>query len=304
MKTFVRKKIGSSISPSKVTSVRSFENMCLSSFPVSAEATNKRDPLSLITEHHVQSALKNDKGDEAQLLTWNIKNFTEKGDNMATVVTRVVVDYHMGFETHQTSYIVKLNPCISSVLSDTTMAGIFAKEVNFYEEILPDLNRVLKNAGQEPLRMPKIIYSSLPKDNEIVFLEDLGRKGFVVVDRYKGQNEVNVRLAIKELSRLHASSVLLQAEAPDINLTERYPLLLKDWIMCPEEEKKNLNKMMSGNYDKAVTVLKYRGRHSTAAWVERIQSKVLDVLQEQLTRRPPFEVICHGDLWNNNMLFR
>ncbi|KAK3874030.1 hypothetical protein Pcinc_021004 [Petrolisthes cinctipes] len=273
---------------------------------VSAEATGKRDPLSFITEQHVKSALRKDKGDEAQLLTWNINNFTEKGDNVATVVTSVVVHYHLGSETHQTSYIIKLNPCITAAaFSDSFMNMVFEKEVNFYEEILPDLNHMLKNAGEESLRMPELFHSSLEENNELLFLNDLRQKGFVMVDRYKGQDEAHVRLALKELSRLHASSILLQAKAPDTNLTEKYPSLDKDWLNCSEEEEKEkLHHMFSGSFDNAIVTLKGCERHAAAAWVEKIRSNIVDLFQEQLTKIPPFEVICHGDFWNNNMLFR
>ncbi|KAK3894911.1 hypothetical protein Pcinc_001359 [Petrolisthes cinctipes] len=274
------------------------------SFSVSAEATGKRDPLNFITEQHVKSALRKEKGDEAQLLIWNINNFTEKGDNMATVVTSVVVDYHLGSETHQTSYIIKLNPCITSALNDLFTNMIFEKEVNFYEKILPDLNHILNNAGQESLRIPELFHSSLEENNELVFLSDLRRKGFVMVDKFKGQDEAHVRLALKELSRLHASSILLQAKAPDTNLTERYPSLNKDWRNCTGEKKERLHQIFSGRYDNAIVILKGCERHTVAAWVERILPNVVDLFQEQFTKIPPFEVICHGDFWNNNMLFR
>ncbi|KAK4322193.1 hypothetical protein Pmani_006992 [Petrolisthes manimaculis] len=273
---------------------------------MSAEATDKRDPLSFITEQHVKSALRKDKGDEAQLLTWNINNFTEKGDNVATVVTSVVVQYHLGSQNHQTSYIIKLNPCITAAaFSDSFMNMVFKKEVIFYEEILPDLNHMLKKAGQESLRMPELFHSSLEENNELVFLNDLRQKGFVMVDRYKGQDEAHVRLAIMELSRLHASSILLQTKAPDTKLTEKYPSLDKDWLNCSEkEEKEKLQQMLSGSYDNAFVTLKACERHTAAAWVEKIRPNIVDLFQEQLTKIPPFEVICHGDFWNDNMLFR
>ncbi|KAK4315795.1 hypothetical protein Pmani_012989 [Petrolisthes manimaculis] len=274
------------------------------SFSVSAEATIKRDPLSFITEQHVKSALRKEKGDDAQLLVWSINNFTEKGDNTATVVTSVVVDYHLGSETHQTSYIIKLNPCIMSTLSVLFTTMIFEKEVNFYEEILPDLNHMLNNAGQESLRMPELFHSSLKENNELVFLNDLRRKGFAMVNKFKGQDETHVRLALKELSRLHASSILLQAKAPDTNLMERYPSLNKDWYNCTDEMKKMLHQVFSGKYDNAIEILKGCERHTVAAWVEKIRPNIVDLFQEQLTKIPPFEVICHGDFWNNNMLFR
>ncbi|KAK3868493.1 hypothetical protein Pcinc_026118 [Petrolisthes cinctipes] len=271
---------------------------------MSAEATEKRDPLSLITEQHVKSALRKDKGDEAQLLTWNINNFTKKGDNLATVVTSVVIDYHLGSETHQTSYIIKLNPCITSAFTDSFTNMVFEKEVNFYEEILPDLNHMLKNAGQELLRMPELFHSSLEENKELIILKDLRRRGFVMVEKFKGQDEAHVMLALKELSRLHASSILLQAKAPDTNLSERYPSLDKDIIYCTGEKKEKLQKMFSGGYNNAIMILKSCERHTAAAWLERNLPNVLDLFQEHLEKIPPFKVICHGDFNNNNILFR
>ncbi|KAK4307918.1 hypothetical protein Pmani_020366 [Petrolisthes manimaculis] len=276
-------------------------------FSVSTEATEKRDPLSLITEQHVKSALRKDKGDEAQLLTWNINNFTKKGDNLASVVTSVVIDYHLahlGSETHQTSYIIKLNPCITSAFTDSFTNMVFEKEVNFYEEILPDLNHMLNNTGQESLRMPELFHSSLEENKELMFLNDLRRREFVMVEKFKGQDEAHVRLALKELSRLHASSILLQAKAPDTNLSQRYPSLDKDFLYSTGAKKERLQKMFSGGYDNAIVILKSCERHTAAAWLERNLPNVLDLFQEHLEKIPPFKVICHGDFSNNNILFR
>lgn len=268
--------------------------------------SNKKDPLSLITEQHVTSALRKDKGVEARLLKWNISNFTENGDNLATVVTRVVVDYSIGNsrETQQTSYIVKVNPCLSAGVHDVVTSLMFEKEAKFYEEVIPDLNDMLQKAGQESLRMPKLLHSSQEKGRELLFLEDLRLREFVMVEKFKGQDETHIRLALKELSRLHAASVLLQAKAPDVDLTVRHPALGKDWKNTTGEDKETLTKMISGNYQNAVGILKCCKRHTAATWVERNVSNAWDLFQEHLARNPPFEVLCHGDFWNNNMLFR
>ncbi|KAK3869989.1 hypothetical protein Pcinc_024733 [Petrolisthes cinctipes] len=267
---------------------------------VATPATSKRDPLTFITDHHVKSALRKDKGDEAQLLTWNINHFT---DNNTTIVTSVVVDYLLGSNTHHTTYIIKLNPCITGFRGSFTSV-LFEKEVNFYEEILPELNDMLKTAGQEALRMPELIHFSKEEGNEFLFLKDLRSRGFRLFDKYEGQDEAHIRLVLKELSRLHASSFLLQAKASDFHLTERYPSLDKDWIKCTDEEKEKLIKMLSRNYINAAVILKCCKRDTAAAWVERNVSNCVDLFQEQVTRIPPFEVICHGDIWNDNMLFR
>lgn len=278
------------------------------SFPVSVEATGKsKDPLSLITEQHVTSALKKDKGDKTHLFNWTINNFTHNGDNLASVVTRLVVDYTPNVTSHQTqqtSYIIKINPCLTAGLHDVVTSMMFEKEVNFYEEVLPDLNDVLQKTGQETLRMPRLIHASQEEGSELLFLEDLRPRGFVMVDKFTGQDEAHIRLALKELSKLHAASILLQAKTPNMNLTARYPVLGKDWVNSTGDDKEKLINMISGNYQNAVQILKCCKRHTAAAWVQRNTSNSVDLLKQLLARSPPFEVICHGDFWNNNMMFR
>ncbi|KAG7177252.1 hypothetical protein Hamer_G000524, partial [Homarus americanus] len=61
---------------------------------------------SLVTEAHVKAVLKADKGNDILLTSWAIEDFTEKGDNLATVVTSVKVMFSHNDSVQRISYVV------------------------------------------------------------------------------------------------------------------------------------------------------------------------------------------------------
>ena len=53
----------------------------------------KVDPHELVTEEGVKAALKSRYGSDADLVTWEVHDFTSKGDNYLSFVTSVLVKY-------------------------------------------------------------------------------------------------------------------------------------------------------------------------------------------------------------------
>lgn len=108
-----------------------------------------------IKEQHIKATLKADKGEKAELLSWTIVDFTDVGDNYATVVTSVKVIYRLRGKEECKSYIVKVNSDKGLPFLKPITPFLFQKESGFYEYIVPLLNEVLAEARVEPLRFPK-----------------------------------------------------------------------------------------------------------------------------------------------------
>lgn len=260
-------------------------------------------PQDLIRKHHLEATLAKDKGPDARLLSWAIKDFTEKGDNMATCVTSVEVKYSLNDADHHTSYVVKLNPLRKGVALEEMTSKIFKKEINFYTDILPDLNSALEKAGLSRLRVPTFYFADSTAGSEMIFFEDLRVRGFKMADRRKGLDVAHANLVLEELAKLHAASYVLQIKTGD--LTDRHPKLLEDWMTSTGEEGEFVQNMMANNMNGAINLLdKIEGYDSVLQWAKRTQNTWMDLFRDLLARKAPFEVICHGDCWNNNFLFR
>lgn len=255
---------------------------------------------SLITEEAVKEALKAHKGGEARLTSWQIKDFTSKGDNYASVVSSVELDFDLNGNDESITYIVKINPCHGMESFEETTHTIFLKEAEFYIKLLPQLNGVLREHELSPLAVPECHYGTLEKKKELIFLEDLRPRGFRMFDRRKGLDVAHASLVLKELARLHAASLLLQKKDPEYS---KDTLLHRGWINITDDGFGMLQ-VLEGVMDTGIMMLKKVGGYeSSITWAESTKSKLREIFEKQM-EPCKHQVICHGDAWNNNLLFK
>ncbi|XP_042221401.1 uncharacterized protein LOC121865911, partial [Homarus americanus] len=276
-------------------------------YPVATtETTKSAGPQNNITETYVEKVLKADKGNDAQLTSWSIKDFTQKGDNYATVVTSVSVNFSLHGQNQSVSYVVKINPQRDLGKDFSDMFGaIFRKEAEFYEKIIPLLNSELTTLGLRQLRMAKWYYSFLEEGREMIFLEDLRPRGYQMFDRRKGMDVPHATLVLQELARMHAASRFLQARTPDQDLLDKFKTIKTDWLNCTDSGGQMFHNMISTHFSIAEELLhKVEGYEVAEQWIIKNKGDCSSILASQLMRNAKFDVICHGDCWNNNLLFR
>ncbi|XP_063597723.1 uncharacterized protein LOC134774290 [Penaeus indicus] len=255
-----------------------------------------------ITQESVEAALKNDKGSDARLVSFTVQECTKKGDNFATLVVRVNVNFSKETGYYSTSYIVKCDPRRLKALQDFIYVG-FQKELVFYQQLSHELQLQLQDAGQTPLKVPRCFYASFEENREVIFLEDLAPKGFKMSDRNVGVDAAHTKLILEELAGLHAASYLLKAKIPDLN--KRYPILNLDWLTYADSARRSTQGLFSDIMDSASKLLRHIGGYEGAvAWLDKNKLRAAEMIETELRRVPPFDVLCHGDCWINNVLFR
>lgn len=257
---------------------------------------------SLLTNHLMQQVLEADKGSDASLTSWSFDNFTNEGDNYSTYVTSIKVAYSQEGVALETTYVAKLNPCQSISESGNLTSSMFEKEGQFYTTLEPALSLQLTALGHESLRVPKNHHVCLDRGREFMIMEDLRIHGFRMHDRRKGLDTSHVVLVMKELASLHAASILLKINrGPELlNI-----VLAKDWMNYDKATHDFLKVKYSGHVDNAIVTLeKVGGYDRTVAWLQRVKPRALEILEEQTKNADVFNVVCHGDCWNNNVLFR
>ncbi|XP_047500993.1 uncharacterized protein LOC125047012 [Penaeus chinensis] len=201
-----------------------------------------------------------------------------------------------------TSYIVKCDPRRIKVLQDFTYIG-FQKELVFYQQLVHELQLQLQDAGQTPLKVPRCFYTSFEENREVIFLEDLGPKGFKMSDRKVGVDAAHTKLILEELAGLHAASYLLKAKIPDLN--KKYPILNLDWLTYADNARRSTQGLFSDVMDTASKLLHHIGGYEGAvAWLDKNKLRAAELIENELRSVPPFDVLCHGDCWINNVLFR
>ncbi|XP_028894688.2 uncharacterized protein LOC105210039 [Zeugodacus cucurbitae] len=173
-------------------------------------------PLWLTTEY-LEPILGQYKNDQGLFITkMDIKPATKKGDNYASVMTRVSVDFVLSSkETDHASYIVKTShesdPFISDIMSQY---DIYNTEMLMYQQVLPKLTELLQEIGDKDKLFADTIY--VDYEHSAIIFEDLAVLKFVTPDRLVGMDEAQTMLTLKKLAKMHATAAVLNERMPGV----------------------------------------------------------------------------------------
>lgn len=106
-----------------------------------------------LTDDLLREGLKKDKGEAAQLVSWRCEDFTKLGDNYATFVTSVKIEYKekgQG-ESREVSYVTKIAHQLTGSMNNIT-SMVFHREGASFIEILPAVNEALKEVHMDAIR--------------------------------------------------------------------------------------------------------------------------------------------------------
>lgn len=147
--------------------------------------------------------------------TVQVKYALPKGENYASVIYRAQVGYScLGQSSTTCSYIIKAvaeTPLAKRTLDEYDVHG---KEMDVYQLVIPELTRLLKSIGDTSELCPKALCVDRSKD--VIILNDVSQKEFVMVDRIKGLDSTHTKMALKSMAKLHASSLKLSESDPTI----------------------------------------------------------------------------------------
>lgn len=171
-----------------------------------------------------------------------------------------------------------------------------------YTLILPSLNNLLSNPSLENYQpiSANLLYTIRDLPQQTIVMQDLKAQGFKMADRTRGLDFKHSLLVMKQIGRYHAASVVLQEKKP-----ENFVCFLEGLYGSEAFE-------TSGYFfSKGTTNL----AQEVAKWPhfkERFSKKLLNLADNAYTKfldslkrcEEEFNVLCHGDLWLNNMMFR
>ena len=272
------------------------------------ESSSATNPHELVKSIDVAHALRNACGQHAQLDSFEIKDFTKKGDNYACVVSSVKVQYKLNGKSDSISFVVKLNPCRGNMGMGAMSDVVFKKESEFYEKIMPKLNGVLKRNGLTDIRAPVHYFSVTKPSAQVIYLEDMRTKGYKMCDRKKGMDEHHTYLILQELGRFHAASVIWMnaQENKEVDLKETYDALKEAMdMMYADQSDSNIGNMFTDYLEKSAVVAENnKGYEYVAEYLRGSKGGVVEKFQRVMDCPDNIKVINHGDCWNNNFLFR
>ncbi|XP_045598758.1 uncharacterized protein [Procambarus clarkii] len=257
-----------------------------------------------VTDEIVQKAVRAARGPDAQLVSWKIKDFTNKGDNYACLVTSVVVQYTLGDLQKETTFVAKMMRTQNSGGFSDMVRKSFKREDACLAEIVPRMNKILKELGLREIGIAKTYYTSCETGKELLLLEDLRTRGFKMFDRRRGMDIPHARLVLTELGMLHAASLLLERILPEHDITKAWQVFEDDW-MNDGEAKKMFGAMSRNQLEGAALIMeKVPNYGHVVDWINKIKETSVDIFMNSFATSSDFGVLIHGDCWNNNLLFR
>lgn len=140
--------------------------------------------------------------------------------------------------------------------------------------------------------------------NECIFFEDLSVRNFSTIDRHTEQTTADhVRLVMRTLGKYHAISFALKDQQP--KEFERLASQMKEVFIRADDIL--IRKYLKENLQNVFDVLTDEEDANLLAKIRKLfEKEPADVAAECLDAKltEGASVICHGDCWQNNIMFR
>lgn len=228
----------------------------------------------------------------------NVDIFTsygsEKGDNYIGEIYRIKIISKSDNRVLM-SVILKTNSPNDTRKDFIPIHDFYGREAVLYNIILPAFETFQKESNI-PIKDLFIYPKCYSANDEHLLLEDLSVKGFKMHNRFDSFDENHLKLSLTSLARYHAISFAMKEKQPELyeklsNLVEKS--VLRDFF----------HPMLEGIPIKIISLVKDEKKiEKLKRYSVDIVSKFYSYINSEMAY--PYNVICHGDCWNNNLLYR
>lgn len=222
------------------------------------------------------------------------------GDAFASTMfcVHVITSQSYKSDFKRNSYIVKMLPTLQ-LARDKLGSGSYnvqKKEMEIFQKIFPEFGKILKSINENTNVFPKAI--AVDRVRDVLLLEDLAVKRFVMADRKVGLDENHMRLSLHKLARFHAASMVLLEENPE--LLENFN------VGMFSTNTSAFNEFFLSHMDALTAeVSTWDDYKSYGEKLELMKGKLMEKSFRAFDNDPgDFQVLVHGDLWVNNIMFK
>uniref|UniRef100_A0A182KBV4 CHK domain-containing protein n=1 Tax=Anopheles christyi TaxID=43041 RepID=A0A182KBV4_9DIPT len=261
---------------------------------------------SYLTESLIKRSLEHDLQRPVTIDRFTAGPATAAGDNYLSDVFWIRVEYDGG--ASEKRLLAKCMPDIGDRGATLDVLDAFRKESETFQHLLPEFSRLVSTDGREQFGA-KCYYATTEPVRTIVF-EDLKALGYRMCDRTQGGLDYeHMMLVMRKIATFHAASMLYAGQSAEHQhrLASRYAYGLHN----PQEQpadcrilqalQKGLTKFISVASD--WTELEGEVLRKLEVLLPVFKERIADCVKP---RQPGarYEVLNHGDLWSNNMMFR
>ncbi|KAH8247223.1 hypothetical protein KR038_000431 [Drosophila bunnanda] len=243
------------------------------------------------------------KDDSLKLEKLGINPAIANGENYASVMTRISVEYTTkDSETKKlaTNFLVKTTFAEKDPAAHVLINyGVYTREMDMYQRIIPKLTELLRAEIQDSRKLFAGTVNVDRETNSIIF-EDLSLEHYKVASRLKKLDLEHTHLVLEKLASFHAAGAVLAEREPGI-LKENYDRgFYNRHTRGYEPIMTNLLRSLSRslNLDEDL-----RQRYKTK--IDRLVDRVMIYGERSTTNNPgDFLTLAHGDLWTTNVMFQ
>ncbi|XP_016932852.4 uncharacterized protein [Drosophila suzukii] len=239
---------------------------------------------------------------ELKVIDLKITPASFQGDHYASVMFRTTAEYTTSKGKFSKPLIIKTMPEQEGHKKDMlSESHIFETEIGMYCQVLPEFERILREAGDNTKLFVPCIYHSLDPRRVMIF-EDLVPQGYSVIrDRPVALEEL--KTAFSKLAKWHAVSMKVINEQPAFLKEFKYGLFDMPTIQNDPFVTTGMKSFIE-MLDNLPDLKKYK------PYFEQIQEKHLKRLEAEMQeyhknrRNDGYYVLCHGDFHLRNMMFK
>ncbi|KAH8390827.1 hypothetical protein KR200_007237 [Drosophila serrata] len=272
---------------------------------MSEEATkHKTHPApAWLTSDYVQEKLSICLKDKSlKLEKLSVEPIIANGGHYGSVMTRIHVEYttKASKDVQATTFLSKTTFADKDPAGDVLIHyGVYTREMDMYEKILPQLADLVRNELKDPRKMFAATMN-VDRERDSIIFEDLSLEHYTVADRRKKLDLEHTHLLLEKLAKFHAAGAVLAERQPGIfsknydrgffnKHTRAYGPIMTNLLEA-------LSRSLSSDPDLGQ---RYKAK------IDMLVQRLMDYGERSTSINPgDFVTLAHGDLWTSNFMFQ
>lgn len=247
----------------------------------------------------IRKKLRQDAIDDFSLVNYEIVPINEVNGFMGQYFTlkATVACSKSPLETKSINFFTKIPPPISSPLYDFAQEyGTFKKEVALYTTVFPEI----LNEDLDKRCIPECF---LGIENDVIVLEDMAHSGYTMTDKSTPFDLDHCEILMKTLAKFHAKSFIFEQQYKK-TLHDEFSHCMQETLFPADGRAKSMFDAAVKGIVSMIDLLPGLNDEQCNNFKEKFVKLCANHMDNLLPSVKHKNVLCHGDLWANNILFK